>query len=154
VLLTRLAALEEERAILDALYRYGHAIDYGLEKEWVDCFAPEGAFEMRHRLAADGVSTPSGRWDATDRRLMGREELLRFVAGHTRAPDRYHKHVVIEPRITIDDGRATVQSYFLFVEELEGRCQIGAFGRYLDELTKCEDGRWRFVQRIAEIEAS
>jgi hypothetical protein len=68
---SRLAALEEERAILDALYRYGHAIDYGLEKEWVGCFAPAGAFEMRHRLAADGVSTSSGRWDATDRRLEG-----------------------------------------------------------------------------------
>jgi hypothetical protein len=40
------------------------------------------------------------------------------------------------------------------VEELEGRCQIGAFGRHVDELTKCDDGRWRFVERVAEIEAS
>jgi len=37
-LVRRLAALEAERAILRSLYRYGHSIDYGLEREWVDCF--------------------------------------------------------------------------------------------------------------------
>ncbi|MCU1457885.1 MAG: hypothetical protein JWL73_1977, partial [Actinomycetia bacterium] len=35
----RVARLEAERDILDLLSRYGHAIDYGLEHEWVDCFS-------------------------------------------------------------------------------------------------------------------
>ncbi len=152
----RVTALEDERAILDLLSRYGHAIDYGVEDAWVDCFTADGAFEMRHRRAPDGVSTPSGRWDGIDRRMEGHLQLLGFVSQHTRAPDRYHKHVVVDPRITLHlDGRhASVESYFMFVEELEGRCQVGSFGRYTDTLTKGHDGQWRFEERIADIEAS
>jgi 3-phenylpropionate/cinnamic acid dioxygenase small subunit len=150
-LTARIEALEEQQAILDLLYRYGHAIDYGLEDEWVDCFTPDGAFDMRHRRS--GPST-SGRWESADRRLEGHEPLMRFVSAHTRAPDRYHKHVVIEPRITLDGHEATVVSYFMFVHENDGRSEVGAFGRYRDRLLRGADSRWRFVERIAEIEAS
>ena len=30
---------------------------------------------------------------------------------------------------------------------------VRAFGRYLDQLVRDPDGRWRFVERIAEVEA-
>jgi hypothetical protein len=150
-LAARVEALEAQQAILDLLYRYGHAIDYGLEGEWVDCFTPAGAFDMRHRFSGP---SPTGRWESVDRRLEGHEALLQFVSAHTRAPDRYHKHVVIEPRITMDGHDATVVSYFMFVHENNGRCEIGAFGRYRDRLIRGADSRWRFAERIAEIEAS
>jgi 3-phenylpropionate/cinnamic acid dioxygenase small subunit len=153
-LVERVEALEEQQAILDLLYRYGHAIDYGLEHAWVDCFTPDGAFDMRHRLSADIGSSPNGRWDTTDKRLEGHDSLMKFVSAHTRAPDRYHKHVVVEPRITIDGSDARVESYFMFVHEHEGRAEIGAFGRYRDRATRGADSRWRFVERIAEIEVS
>lgn len=153
-LAARVEALEEQQAILDLLYRYGHAIDYGLEQDWVDCFTADGAFDMRHRLAAGTGSSPNGQWDTTDKRLEGHDSLMKFVKAHTRAPDRYHKHVVVEPRITMDGGDARIESYFMFVHELEGRAEVGAFGRYRDRVTRCTDSRWRFVERIAEIELS
>jgi 3-phenylpropionate/cinnamic acid dioxygenase small subunit len=153
-LVGRIEALEEQQAILDLLYRYGHAIDYGLEEDWVDCFTQDGAFDMRHRLSADAASSPNGQWDTTDRRLEGHGSLAKFVAAHTRAPDRYHKHVVVEPRITFEGGGARVESYFMFVHEHDGRAEIGAFGRYRDQVARGTDARWRFVERIAEIELS
>jgi 3-phenylpropionate/cinnamic acid dioxygenase small subunit len=150
-LVARVEALEEQQAILDLLYRYGHAIDYGLEGEWVDCFTPDGAFDMRHRFSGPSAVGP---WESADRRLEGHEALRRFVSAHTRAPDCYHKHVVIEPRITMGDRQAAVVSYFMFVHENDGRCEVGAFGRYRDRLVRCNDSVWRFAERIAEIEAS
>jgi hypothetical protein len=150
----RVSALEGERGVLDLLGRYGHAIDYGLEEEWVDCFEPDGTFEMRHRTAESG-SSQSGRWDAGDRRLEGKAALLSFVERHTRAPDVFHKHVVADPRIAMDGDSATVASYFLFVmEEPGGRIAIGSFGRYRDRVVRGADGRWRFLERVAEIEVS
>lgn len=150
----RLAALEDERGVLDLLYRYGQAIDYGLEEEWADCFAPDGVFEMRHRKGADGVTSTSGRWDATDRRFDGHAALLDFVRHHTRAPAVYHKHVVVEPRITVTGDQATVASYFMFVHESDGEPRVGSFGRYLDRVVRGADDRWRFAERVAEIEVS
>ena len=47
---SRLALLEAESAILKNLYRYGHAIDYGDEEAWVDCFTEDGVFDVRARL--------------------------------------------------------------------------------------------------------
>jgi hypothetical protein len=30
---------------------------------------------------------------------------------------------------------------------------VRVFGRYLDKLVRCPDGRWRFRERIAEVES-
>ena len=43
-LATRLKLLEDERAILRTLYRYGHGVDAGEEEAWVDCFTEDGRF--------------------------------------------------------------------------------------------------------------
>jgi hypothetical protein len=59
-LVKRLAALEEERAILRTLYRYGHSIDYGLELEWVDCFTEDGVFDVRRGWAQAAPGTQAG----------------------------------------------------------------------------------------------
>jgi hypothetical protein len=42
----------------------------------------------------------------------------------------------------------------MFVHDLDGRAEVGAFGRYRDRVTRGSDSRWRFVERIAEIELS
>jgi|SRR5918996_629879 hypothetical protein len=140
-LVTRLEALETERAILRTLYRYGHSIDYGLEQEWVDCFTEDGVFDVRRRVG------PSARHE-------GRAALAAFIAQHTRAPGKYHKHMLIEPVITVHDDQATVQSYFTRMDATsDGRPFIRAFGRYLDRMVKETDGVWRFKERVAEVEA-
>ena len=139
----RVALLMAERAVLDTLYRYGHSIDYGLEEEWLDCFAADGAFDVRYRVGAK----PS-------RRYEGRSELAGFIAAHSRAPNHWHKHLLYEPLVTVDGDRATARSYFARLDaDGNGTPSVRAFGRYLDELVRGSDGRWRFVERVAEVEA-
>src|SRR5579864_3232562 len=85
-ILSRLANIEDQQGVLDTLHRYAHAIDYGLEDEWVDCFTEDGIFETR--------PGPLGRLGSRGNYAVGREELAAFVARHTRAPERFHKHIV------------------------------------------------------------
>lgn len=143
----RVAALEAERGVTANLYRYAHSIDYGLEAEWVDCFTEDGAFDMRtrpHFGAGEG------------RRHEGREALAAFIATHTRAPETWHKHLMAQPRIAIEDGgeRARVESFFLRLDEdAAGEPYVLVFGRYRDRVRRCADGLWRFEERVVEIEA-
>ncbi|MBI2867901.1 MAG: nuclear transport factor 2 family protein [Chloroflexi bacterium] len=143
--LQRLETLEEERAILRAMYQYGHSIDYGKEQEWVDCFTEDGAFDVRRREGLPG----SGRV-----RHQGRAALAAYISKHTRAPNKYHKHMLVEPVITLKGAEASVASYFARLDEsAAGEPYILAFGRYHDKMVKCPDGKWRFRERIADIEA-
>ncbi len=140
-LVKRLALLEDERAILQTLYRYGHCIDYGLEQEWVGLFTKDGIYEVLLRQSGSVL------------RKEGRQALAQFIAEHTRAPERYHKHLLAEPLITLESkSQATVESYFLRVDEGEGKLYMRAFGRYRDRLVKY-DSRWLFKERICEVEA-
>jgi SnoaL-like domain len=142
-LAARLALLEDERAVLRTLYRYGPALDYGHEDDWVDCFTEDGVFDVRSR---DGESFV---------RCEGREQLHAFAAGHTRAPMAFHKHFVADPLITFDGETARVDSYFARVDAdgPGGHTYIVAMGRYRDELVRCPDGVWRITLRLAEMQS-
>ena len=142
-LMAQVALLMAERAVLSTLYRYGHSIDYGLEEDWLDCFAADGTFDVRYRVGAK----PS-------RRYQGRHELAGFIAGHSRAPHRWHKHLLFEPLVTVEGDRARALSYFARLDaDGDAVPFVRAFGRYFDELVRGSDGRWRFVERVAEVEA-
>ena len=143
----RVAVLEAERGVVANMYRYAHAIDYGLEAEWVDCFTADGAFDMRTRPRFG---------PGEGRRHEGREALAAFIATHTRAPETWHKHLMAQPRIALDaDGeRASVTSFFLRLDEdAAGEPYVLVFGRYRDRARRCADGLWRFEERVVEIEA-
>ncbi len=139
---SRLALLEAESAILKNLYRYGHAIDYGDEEAWVDCFTEDGVFDVRARLPHQ-----------PHRVVSGREELRAFVTRHTRAPELWHKHLLIEPKVEVDGDTATCTSYLAVLMEHDEEPLVRVFGRYRDRLARCPDGRWRFRERIAEVES-
>ena len=138
----RLVLLESEQAILKNLYRYGHSIDYGDEEAWVDCFTEDGVFDVRARLSHQ-----------PNRVISGRDELRAFIKRHTRAPELWHKHLLIEPLIEVDGDTATVRSYLAVVMEHEDEPIVRVFGRYRDRLVRCPDGRWRFRERIADVES-
>ncbi|MCU1476330.1 MAG: hypothetical protein JWQ64_1023 [Subtercola sp.] len=131
----RLRALEDERAILSTLYRYGHSLDYGDEESWMDLWTPTA------RLY----------WPQTDF-ISGTEMFATVFRAHTHAPETYHKHFLIEPLISIDGDRATAQSMYTRLDNYEGIPKMRSFGRYLDVLVRCPDGRWRFDERVAQIE--
>ena len=141
-LISDLARLLDERAVMSTLYRYGHSIDYGLEEDWVGCFTEDGVFDVRRSGA-----------EADSHRHEGRAALTEFVSRHTRAPNRYHKHMLVEPVVEISGDRASVHSYFTRLDAADdGTPFIRAFGRYVDELVREADGVWRFRERIAEVE--
>ena len=138
----RVALLEDERAILRRLFAYGHAIDYGDEEAWTNCFAENGVFDIRTRLEG----TPN-------MKVSGRAELRAFVGRHTRAPERWHKHMLVEPAIDVEGDTARSDSYFAVLMEHEEMPILRVFGRYRDRLVRGTDGEWRFLERIAEIES-
>ena len=143
----RLDAEEAERAIVRTLHRYVHTLDYGVEDEWLDCFTDDGVFDVRYR---EGTVRPDS---GPPFRYEGRQALARFIAGHTRAPERYHKHLVSAALVTIDGGDARADSYFMRIDDHRGRPYVRSFGRYRDRLVRGADGAWRFALRVVEMES-
>src|SRR5262249_27749893 len=126
------------------LYQYGYAMDYGPDGDFVDCFTPDGVWDVRKRTAPD-----------TSFQCRGHGEIQRSLDGQpaNRVPTVYVKHIVVDARIVVIADSATVESYFLRVEPRDDKpTQIVASGRYLDRMVRCDDARWRFVERVAEID--
>lgn len=142
----RLERLEAERSILDTLYAYGHCLDAGDEAGWVDCFTDNGRWTSQ---------SPDPDRPPVD--ISGREKLRAFAESHSRRPERFHVHIVVSPRITIDKDMRTAQatSYMFTMMRHNGIAPVlRVFGRYIDQLEHGEDGRWRFAWRHAEIDAA
>lgn len=134
--LERLTRLEGERDIVHTMSRYGHALDHGDEHAFLDCWTEDAVLE----------------WPLTGQ-LQGVEEIRRGFRSHTHAPERRHKHLMVEPLIVLDGDTATVTSMFVRVD-LEGTQPIiHSFGRYHDSLVRCADGKWRFTRRTPLLEA-
>ena len=133
----RLDLLEAERAIMSTLHAYGNSIDYGNEAEYRDCWLEDAVLH----------------WPTYREPLRGHEAILGAFRAHTHAPDVYHKHFVLDPRIEISGDRAHVESYYARLDDRDGGPYIRSFGRYLDTLRRGDDGRWRFSERRAQAES-
>lgn len=141
----RVRLLEDERDVLRTLYAYGYAIDYGYEQEFVDCWTEDAVLVWGKTDSRELAQFPV-------RRLEGREAILGAFRGHTHAPELFHKHVLLQPRIWIDGDRARVECSFERVDESPEGPVLRSFGVYRDELVRCPDGRWRLSLREAEVE--
>jgi hypothetical protein len=137
----RLMRLEDERAIITRLHRYGQSIDAGDEAAWVDCFTEDGSFRS------------GGRVDRPTREVNGRDALRAFIARHSRRPERYHQHVLVEPIVVLDGDTASCSSAFMVLMEHKDQPLLRVFGRYDDELVRDTDGAWRFRLRISSIDS-
>jgi ketosteroid isomerase-like protein len=133
----RLRLLEDERAILRTLTMYGHGLDYDLEDEFVDCWTEDAVLHWPGRPP-----------------IVGRAAIAETFRKHTHAPTYFHKHVMVEPLIAIDGDTARVDSMFSRLDAYEEGPGLRSFGRYRDRLVRCDDGRWRFVERHAESESA
>ncbi|MBN2099463.1 MAG: nuclear transport factor 2 family protein [Dehalococcoidia bacterium] len=146
----RLAVLEAERSILSTLYAYAHTIDYGLKEAWLDLFTEDAQYRVEQFgevLPFIGVAQPP-------EGLKGREVLSQYIASHTHAPMLWHKHFLVESVIELEgDGMASVESYFVRLDEDDKGAYVMAYGRYLDKMVKCPDGKWRFQARCCQIES-
>jgi len=131
----RLQALEDERSILDTLYRYGHSIDYGWRAEWLDCWTPDAVLVWPHHT------------------FTGLEEIGQAFDDHSHAPEAFHKHLLIEPRVKLAGDNATADSYFARLNNSPEGPVTRSFGRYRDRLVRCQDGQWRMEHRVCERES-
>lgn len=148
----RLSALEAERDIADTISRYSHAIDYGLDDEWLDCFTADGMIEVRSgagRTSGRAAGSPPLGREGTH---TGREQLLGFIHAQSRPPDAWHKHVVSQTRIQLDGNSARAISYLIRVDDAAGSLHVYSMGRYIDTLVRSPDGRWRIAERIVDLE--
>ncbi|HEY4888497.1 MAG TPA: nuclear transport factor 2 family protein [Candidatus Dormibacteraeota bacterium] len=139
----RVQRLEDESNVLATLYQYAHALDYGPEVEFLDCFLDDGVWE---RVRVSSAEAPKV--------FAGREDLTRFFhdPARGRAPEVYFKHLLVAPQIKIQGDEAQVDSYFVRLQEHPDGPYVFAFGRYRDVLRRCPDGRWRIQHRRAETE--
>jgi len=145
----RLQALEDERGILDTMSAYGHCIDYGLKDEWLALFTEDGRYHVTmrgHHIPNVIVDQPEGGMTAKER--------AEYISKHPHAPNAWHKHMMCEPRIKLEsDATASAVSYFSRLDETkEGAAYTLVFGRYIDQLVKGSDGKWRFKLRKIEME--
>ncbi len=138
----RLGRLEDERAILATLYRYGASLDHDNREEFLDCFTVDADYLVSMRV------DPSKEFG-----FHGHEELGVYFDGHTHAPTAFHKHVTTNPLVALDGHLADVQSYFLRVDSPEsGPAVVLAAGRYIDKFERGGDGHWRIRARRCEVE--
>lgn len=133
----RVQRLEDERAIIDCIAAYGHALDYGSHEIWEDCWADSASLE----------------WPSRKRVYRGRDELREAFDSHTHAPEHVHKHFVVAPRISHEGDRAGVEGYYVRLDRGEKGPVFHNIGRYKDTLVRCPDGRWRFEERRTEVES-
>jgi hypothetical protein len=138
-----LRTLLEERAILRMLHTYAHAMDYGDEAAWVDCFEPDAVFDVVEVVGGRRVHREDGHGD-----------LARYVAGYPKPP-HFRKHIVVDPLIHLRGDEADVEAYWLLLQRDDeaGTPIVAAFGHYRDHLVK-RDGRWRIAVRLADVEAT
>jgi ketosteroid isomerase-like protein len=140
----RLDRLEAERAIVQTMYAYGRALDYGDREGFLDCFTDDADYVVDMRLGGAAVLS-----------FHGREELAGYHDWHTHAPDAWHKHVATNPAITIDGDTATAVSYFLRLDsdaETGAPSAVSSSGRYVDEFVRGHDGGWRIRSRRCDVE--
>jgi ketosteroid isomerase-like protein len=139
----RLGRLEDERAIVATLYTYGAALDYGDKQAFLGCFTPDADYLVEMRIGREGSF-----------RHRGHEELAAYFDSHTHAPGAYHKHVTVNPAVECGGDRARATSYFIRVDSTDqsGPAFVLASGRYVDELQRGSDGRWRISLRRCEVE--
>jgi hypothetical protein len=135
--LTRLNRIDAEVGVAHTLSRYAHAIDYGDMEGLADCFLED---------AVVFTNLPLGN-------LQGADAILEFYRGRPSAPEKFEKHCISNCLVTmVSATEASAKSFYFLIQDRPTGPFISHYGRYIDRLTRCQDGNWRFNTRYFEGE--
>ncbi|QIX28902.1 nuclear transport factor 2 family protein [Nocardioides sp. JQ2195] len=123
----RVARLEDLHEIGQLRARYCQLLDDGHWDELAELFTEDGAFV--------GLST-----------ARGRDELRTFFPTLQEGSLEAWWHFSSNETIDLDGDEATGQTWLDQPCVVDGVAHIAA-GRYADRMRRCDDGRWRFVER-------
>jgi len=132
----RIAALEDEQAIIRLMHRYCHTADQG--GDFGAIFTDDGVFDV---TMADGRKI---------RRYEGLPAIREYWRTRETPPGRFDKHLVLSPVVTVDGDRARAVSDFVVLQDTADRVLV-TYGRYHDTLVR-QDGAWRLCERRSTVE--
>ncbi len=135
---TRIKAIEDERQIRDVLIEYGHDLDTRQYEAYGNLFAKNGT------------------WDGSLGLHKGPADITAMLAhpksGRTPAPfdakNVQSFHLMTNFAIHVDGDRATARSKWTFFTRVDNKPVPTLSGHYDDTLIR-EDGRWKFLSRVA-----
>jgi ketosteroid isomerase-like protein len=137
---------QDERDITKTLDQYSYCSDFNDADGLVDCFTEDAEW-----------------WSALGLTMRGREEISDWVH-NTRNPNnpylaehdqgrRGGQHLRTNTQIVLRGDEADVISYFVQLCPDGTEAKVMIFGRYLDHLVRCDDGKWRYKIHRTEPES-
>jgi ketosteroid isomerase-like protein len=121
----------EKLAIQELLARYAHAIDELDPEAWVQCFTPDGVFQVGTRA------------------MRGQAALRGYAEVHVR--EISCRHMMGNFLYEINGNEATGRASMLATLATPGGYKIFAQGRYVDRLVK-QGGQWRIAYRRVDVD--
>lgn len=119
----------EKLAIQELFARYAHAVDNLDPVAWVQCFTPEGVFQVGNRA------------------MRGQAALRGYAEVHVR--EIRCRHLMGNFLYEIYGNEATGQCSMLATLATAGGYKIFAQGKYVDRLVK-QEGQWKIAHRRVE----
>jgi hypothetical protein len=135
----RLDQLEAMQAGLELLARVAQMIDLASPEGWLDCYTADGTFRFQAEPGGSDVFA-----------IVGTEALRDWFTEHrARIPAGRQTHLGVNPRLTSEPGRTKATSTYFTLVGSGGSLVVASSGLWLDELVRCDDGRWRLRERCA-----
>lgn len=122
------SAADDRLQLHELFASYCFGLDYDDDARVLDCFTPDGVFSL------------SDRGD-----FVGHEEIQKILDA---SASTRHRHNILNVLVDeLDGDEAKVRAYFILIDPNGGR--ITAWGHYVDDAVRCDDGRWRWtIKRI------
>lgn len=121
----------EKLAIQELFAHYAHAVDNLEPEAWVQCFTPDGVFQVANRA------------------MRGEAVLRGYAEIHVK--EIRCRHLMSNLLYEIHGNEATGQCSMLATLATEGGYKIFAQGRYIDRLVK-QHGQWKIAHRRVETD--